>query len=58
MHESEDLAEEQADKIVYFKALDCQYYIVPDFYHRDHITCRIGGRLVYNHAIDDWLKGV
>ena len=53
MHESEDLAEEQADKIVYFKALDCQYYIVPDFYRRDHITCRIGGRLVYNHAIDD-----
>ena len=36
MHENEDLAEEQADKIVYFKALDCQYYNVPKF----HFTCR------------------
>ena len=32
MHENEDLAEEQADKIVYFKALDCQYYNVPNFH--------------------------
>lgn len=48
MHENEDLAEEQADKIVYFKALDCQYYNVPNF----HVS-RSVRQTVYSNIIAD-----
>ena len=47
LHESEDLAEEQADKIVYFKVSDHQIIILRSRdRHMTHVT-----RLIENHFI-------